>query len=319
MEISIMSKIQEQLSAATDCTPSKRKNESITDQDYMLRLLSAIADLPDAEWKKLPVPAQDWYNDNSDNVKAGKAIAPYPDVEPPLAPRGRRAEAKKEAAVGDTVSVKTKRGKEITGELTVLDKEGLVIKEASGKEHELGHDSLDGGITVVGGNGGGTAAEPEVMEPEVSDTVEVVTARKTVVGNILEIDEKGLVIKDSTGKEHEFDKENVKSVTVKVKNAKGAAPANGNKTTTTVVTKTVTSTATATDDKPKKITAATNGGVSATQRMREMICSDMEAKKDVIAATLKKEGLEFKQATLDLIYGDSHKLIGILRDLKKLK
>jgi hypothetical protein len=310
-----MSKIQEALATATDCTPSKRKDESITSQDYMLRLLSSIADLPDDEWKKLTPAAQDWYNNGSDNVKAGKAIETYPDMaqaETSTRRRGGTTAAPKEAAVGDTVSVKTKRGKEITGELMVADAEGVVIKDSTGKEHEVAQSSLDGGITVVGGVV--ASSEPEVLEPEVSDTVEVVTARKTVLGNILEIDEKGLVIKDAAGKEHEFDKENVKSVTVKVKNAKGGKPAAG--TTSTTVVKTTTTNG---DDKPKKITAATNGGVSATQRMREMICSDMDAKKDAIAATLKKEGLEFKQATLDLIYGDSHKLIGILRDLKKLK
>ena len=45
----------------------------------------------------------------------------------------------------------------------------------------------------------------------------------------------------------------------------------------------------------------------------------LDAKKDDIAAILKKEGLEFKQATLDLTFSDMHKIVGILREKKMLK
>ena len=133
------------------------------------------------------------------------------------------------------------------------------------------------------------------------------------MGNVKVLDGDDLVLVDSSGEEHELSKAKLKSVVVKVKAvAGGRASSSAAKETPKAETK-------AADDKPKRVTASSNGGVSATQRMRELICGDLSAKKEDIAALLKKESLEFKQATLDLIYSDSHKLIGILRDLKKLK
>lgn len=310
-----MSSIQQILAKATEVEPSKRREETITSQDYMKRLAVAVGELSDEDWAKLPVEAQDWYNSAADAIDAKKDIPEYPDLqkaETSTRRRGTAPAAKAEPykpAKGDLVNLTTKRGKTYTG-VTIADIDGdtLILDN----EAEIDLDKIDT-IELVGGTKAPARAE-EPLEPEVSDTVEVVTSRgKTIVGNILEMDGDDLVIKDSTGEEHELSKDKLKSIVVKVKNAgKSAGKA-----------ETKTEAKGKADDKggdeKRKITRTTNGGVSATQRMRELICADLEAKKDAISAALKKEGLEFKDNTLDLVYADSHKLIAILRDLKKIK
>lgn len=309
-----MSKIQELLQAATEVEPSKRKNETATSQDYMKRLAVAVGELSEDEWKKLPVEAQDWYNSAADAIEAKKEIPGYPDEAKAETTTRRRggSEAKAEPykpKKGDQVNITTKRGKAFTG-VTIADVDGDVI--VLDDDTELALDKIET-IEQVGG-GKASAASDEPKDPGVGDTVEVVTARgKTIVGNVVEMDDDSMVLKDTTGEEHELLKEKLKSVKVKVDNSSAAA---SDKPATKTSAK---SEPAAADGDKKKITRADNGGVSATQRMRELICANLEAKKDDVAANLKKEGLEFKQSTLDLVYADSHKLIGILRDLKKLK
>jgi hypothetical protein len=310
-----MSNIQKQLAAATEVEPSKRKNEEPTSQDYMKRLAVAVGELSDDEWGKLSKDAQDWYNSAADALKLGQEIPAYQDMAPAATTTRRRTAAAEpapyEPAVGQKVAITTKRGKSMEGTIAELDKDGLVLDDGT----ELDHDKIATISLLDEGSAG--AAEPEgPKDPAVGDTVQVETARgKVIMGNISSMDGDDLVLVDGTGEEHELTKSKLKSIVVKVPAASGGrgAAISAKDTPKPAETKP------AADDKPKRVTANSNGGVSATQRMRELICADMAAKKEDIAALLKKESLEFKQATLDLIYSDSHKLIGILRDLKKLK
>ncbi len=303
-----MSDIQKILATATEVEPSKRKNEDITSQDYMKRLAVAVGELSDAEWGKLPAKAQDWYNNAADALKLGNAIEAYPDMTPAAGTRrrGAPADAKPwEPSVGAVVAIVTKRGKNMVGTITELDKDGLVLDDGT----ELDHDKI---ANIGPAEGGNAAVEDEPAgpkDPEVGDKVEVETARgKKITGEITALDGDDVVVKDSADEEHELNISKLKTfklvgatkatAATKPAAAKDEKPA---------------------DDKPKRVTASANGGVSATQRMRELICADLSADKAAIAAGLKKDGLEFKQATLDLIYADSHKLIQVLRDLKKVK
>jgi hypothetical protein len=305
-----MSEIQKALAAATEVEPSKRKNETPTDQEYMKRLAVAVGELSDEDWGKLPAEQQDWYNNAADALKLGKPIPEFQDMAPAATSRRRAgAEPAKPYTpkVGDVVNVTTKRGRTYEGvKIVELDDAGLVLDN----DTELDHDKIDK-IALASG-----VAEQEPEEPatpEVGDTVHAVTARgKEITGNISEMDGDDLVLIDATGEVHELSIPKLKSITVKVKNAGAAveqpkpSKAERKEEPATIVTKT-------------KITAKDNGGVSATQRMRELICSDLDMKKEAVSAKLKAEGLEFKQATLDLTYSDSHRLISILRDLKKIK
>ena len=216
------------------------------------------------------------------------------------------------------MKIVNKRDKEFAGELVEFDDDVVVIKQADGEEVEFARDRI-ASITVIGGTPAKSSRrkadeddEPEVVEPEVSDTVEITNSRdKVSLGNIVEIDDKLVVIKKADGEEVEFARDRVKSIVVKVKNAgKGKAD-------------------TKADDKPakgkekaeptKRATREDNGGVSVGQRMRDLIIADLSADREAISKALKKESLEFKDNTLDLVYKDVHKIVGMLKAAKLMK
>ena len=316
-----MSEIQKALAEATDIQPSKRNNETITDQGYLKRLALGVGELSDDDWNKLDIKAQDWFNSAADAIEKKQDLPPFPDMEPAPAASRRRGSGSaaaekpytsKDAKKGDEVVVVNKRGKEYAGQVVEADDQGIVL-DVDGKDVELDHDKIESIKLSSGGSGGGEgAADPEV--PEVGDTVEVLTKRgKKIVANITEISDKDIVLTDSAGEIHEFDRDRLESIVVKVKNA-GKGSASG---------KAGTKPEAAKKDEPAakstRTTAAANGGVSITTRIRELVADRLDAKKDDIAAILKKEGLEFKQATLDLTFSDMHKIVGILREKKLLK
>ena len=314
-----MSKIQTLLAAATECEPSKRKDETADSPSYKKRLLTAIAGLTDDEWKKLPLEAQDWYNGTADAVEAKKEELPgWPDeekAEEPAAGRRRGAaepEKAKEPGKGDMVKVVTKRGRDYEGKIVELDKDGMLL-DVDGKDVELDHDKIESCVAIGGGSEAAVVAEEGPSEPEVGDTVEVVTARgKKTMGVIIEIDDKVLVLKNVAGDEEEFDQDRLTSVVVKLKGA-------GKEKTSTGRRGTADKEPAGKEEKAGKVTKEANGGVSVTQRMRELICDNLEMTKEDLTKALKKEGLEFKDNTLALIYADSHKIVSMLRERKRIK
>lgn len=114
-------------------------------------------------------PAKDGAEaDDIELPMAGLVIAPKAAPEP--APAGRTRGAARDAEpqgpsepeVGDTVEVETKRGKVLIGNVTVLEGDDLVIKDAAGTEHELSVATLKTfKVKVKNGPGKGpeTAAE----------------------------------------------------------------------------------------------------------------------------------------------------------------
>lgn len=315
-----MSNIQKKLADATEIEPSKRANETITDQAYLMRLALGVQKLGDDDWNKLDSAAQDWFNKAADAIEAKRDIPAFPDMPQAEAQATRRRGAaaepaatpftSKDAKKGDTVVVTTKRGRTIQGRVVQADAQGLVLEDDEGRDVELDHDKIEV-ITLAGGN----AAAPVVPDvAEVGDTVQVTTKRgKVVMGNIKELTDKDIVLVDAAGEIHEFDLDRLDGgITVKVKAAAGGrAPA---KTEPAAKTTPVAEAA-----KPPRASTAANGGVSVTGRIRELIADDLTSTKEAISAQMKKEGLEFKQATLDLTYGDMHKIIGVLRDRKVIK
>lgn len=318
------SKIQEALAKAVEVDPSKRRNETISTQSYLQRLVAAVEQAPDEVWNGLPRDAQDWYNLAADAAAAKSDLPMFPDdtdaAKPAEASSGRRRTSSEAAApaatsepyspkIGDKVKAVTKRGKEITGDITELDDSGIVIMDGEGKDHEL---SLDVVLTLVEG---GKTVEEEAEDtdpPKVGDTVRAVTKRgKEIAAAVVEVDEDGMLVKDAAGEEHDlsFDKLESYKVVLRAEKVKAAAgdkkppAASGNKPAAA----------------SKRATPSANGGVPVTTRMREIIAADPSITKDAVTAALKKENLEFKPTTLDLVYGDSMKLIALLREYKKLK
>jgi len=304
-----MSKIQEELATATEVTPSKRKNETITDQDYLKRLAVAILELPEAEWNKISKEAQDWYNDAADAIDKGAAIPAFPDLPKAEGASRRRGASTAEASAqyepkeGDEVKITTKRGKTVEGKLAVVDAEGYQLESGE----EFGLDVTVEPLATQAGNDG-DPQEDTPAEPSVGATVQVETKRgKVIMGKILELDDEGMLLVDSTGAEHDITIASTKSIVVKA--TAETKPAGGRRGAAKEDPKK--------DDKP----AAPAKGVSVTNRVREVMADSLVGggkliSKDDLAKKLKAEGLDVKQSTSDLTYNDFVKVTELLRDRK---
>lgn len=333
------SKIQQELAKAAECDP--KKGETISSPEYIKRLVVLVSKLSDPAWEKLSAEAQDWTNAAAAAVNKGKDAAPYPDLkeeaEEPV--RRRRAavdddEDKKttkayEPAKGDVVKVVTKRGKEYEGKVVDPDDKGELVLLVGKDEIGVDLERIDT-ITPVQDEKDEPKSrrrqaeddEPDLSkaEPEVKDTVEITTSRgKVLVGNVIEIDDKIIVIKTAAGVEVEFDLERVKSVVVKVKNAGAKKDAKKDEEPTGRTRTKSGGEEPEADAKTKRTSKDDNGGVSVTMRARELICDNMDATKEQITKMMQKEGLEFKENTVQLIYTDCHKMFKLLRDRKLLK
>jgi small nuclear ribonucleoprotein (snRNP)-like protein len=330
-----MSKIQAELAKASEVEP--KRGEKITDEAYIKRLIVGVGRLSDKAWGQLSEPAQDWFNEAADKVNANKAPPIYPDAEEEeVKPRSRRKAAeveeeekpakaaKYEPTKGDKVTVVTKRGKEYVGKIIDPDDKGELVLEVDGEELGLDLERIDTIVPMPADESKSRrkAAEAEDDEgpadPEVSDTVEIKTKRgKVMMGNVIEIDDKVVVIKTAAGDEEEFDKDRIESIVVKVKNA---GKGKGKKADDEPKTKSRGKASDGDDDsKEKRTTKEDNGGVSVTLRARELICDNPDASKDDIVKMMKKEALEFKETTVGMIHADCHKMFKLLRERKMMK
>lgn len=306
-----MSKLQAQMAEATDVHPSKKRGEEITNQGYMAKLAKAVGELPEKDWNALPKEAHDWYNASVDAVEAKKDLPPYPDMTPPASSRRRGSsddgDGPYKPKVGDMVVAVTKRGKKVEGKLTEVDGTTLIVKTEDGEE-ELDTDRLES----IAKAGEAASGDDEPPEPEVGDTVQIETKRgKTVMGNITVLEDDVVVVKDSAGEEHEFDKERIASITVKSKNSKASSGGKREGSGKAEEPK---------DDGGKKRTSSKdNGGVSVTVRMREIMADNLGISKDDVAKALKKQELAFKEETLGLVYNEFNKVVSMLRERNLLK
>lgn len=339
-----MSKIQQELAAATEVKQKRGQD----DQEYMKALVKGTSDLDDAAWNKLSTEAQDWFNEAADAVNAKKSIPTFPDAakEEPKeeAPARRRSapkeEPKEEAKdepkgkkvadpkVGDMVTIVTKRNKTITGEVIEIDKEVIVVN-SDGEELEVAHDRIES-ITVElppeekkSSRRKAADNEPEVpavAEPKVGDSISAVTARdKEYSGEVIEVEDDLIVIKDADGEELELTPSKLKSLVIKAAEVKQGRRKAADDDADEPKARGKKEDAPAAGDKPKRTSAKDNGGVSATGRMRELILDDMDAKIDDIAKQLKKENIQYRDNTLNLVFADVHKLLAIMKAKKIIK
>lgn len=328
-----MSKIFKELVEAAEL-PAKRNEAPAA---HLARLITVVQDLDDKTWNGLSEAAQDWFNTAVDAVNAKKDIPDFPDAEKAEeAPsRRRRAAAEPEAEAeeagdyemktGDEVTITTKRGKVVTGKLVEFDDDVLVIDDGEGEtEYERARiDKITGPTASKKEEPAGRrrrAAEDEEVEsptdPEVGDEIKVTSKRgKVYEGELLEIVDGIFVIGTGKDEEEEIAIDLVKEVKIIKRGKKAAAkaekedePAKGRRSTKSADKKD--------DEKPAR---ASNGGVSVGNRIRELIVEDFATTEDDIAKQLKKEGLEFRPNTLQLVYAEVHKLLKLLKDAKKLK
>lgn len=308
-----MSKIQDGLMEATGLKPVRGEDR----QDLIKRIMKGVTGLNDKEWGGLTVAEQDWFNEAADAQNAKKKVLPdFPDLEdekgqeeekPTTRRRGgsdkEEAKADVKPKVGVVAKVTTKRGKTATGKIVELDDDVVVLKMGDGSEEEFARDRVES-IEVAGSE----AAEEEAADPvKVGVEVILTTKRgKEVTGKIVEMDG-DLIVIDVDGKDEEFSRdrvESIKPVKAKAASTRRGASKDEDK-------------GDEGDTKPKR--SSNPAGVSVGGRIRELMCEDTEITEAEVGKVLTKEGLEFRDPTLKMIFKDTSAVFELLKKNKKLK
>ena len=309
-----MSKIQSEITKATGVKASGSDRQVI-----ILVMMAGISALSDDGWEGLSKESQDWFNAAADAKNAKKKTLPdFPDFEEdaeveaekeePKTSSRRASKKEEEVKVGSSVTLTTKRGKVITGKLVERDDEVIVL-DVDGKEEEFDVSRVES-VTAVAEKAAETA-DDEPAEPEIKPGTDVTLTTKrgkTVTGKIVEMDDEVIVL-DVDGKEEEFNRdrvENIKPVAVAAKTEAKSTSRRG-------------ADEPAKEDKEKPTRVSNREGVSIGTRIKELVADDMSATQADIGKLLKKEGIEFKDNTLNLNYVDAHKFVTILKAKKLLK
>lgn len=319
-----MSAIEKELSKATGVEAKRGEDR----QGFLTRLVLDIAKLSDADWAKLSKPAQTWFNDaadaRNDKSNADKIVPPFPDEEAekpaPAARSSRRKVADEEderlTKVGDTATVTTKRGKVYVGEVTEISSKHIVLKGDDG-EDEFDMEKVES-VVVQNGDAGG---EDGPWAPAVGEMVVVTTKRgKKFEGEIIELSADELVLKDADGGEDAFDMDKVGSVEplgAEIPAAEDDAPARRGSAKDDTPARRGAKADDAPADKPKR--ASNPKGVSVGGRIREIMCEDMGVTAADVGKILKKEAIDFRETTLDMIFKDTTTVFDLLKANKKLK
>lgn len=314
-----MSAIQKELAKACGIDVEKYNDRAA----LHAALVKGVNGLPDKEWESLSVPAQDWFNAAADATKAKKPLAEFPDFEAPREEtRSRRRSSSDEEEKpakgeslgveklkeGDRVAITTKRGKVYKGEVVENNKrkEFVAIKGDDG-EDEIDWDKVDSCETFHG-----AAGQEEDAGPEVGDEVSFTTTRgKKVTGTISEITEDTIVL----GKDDDYDMSRIDGDIKIVKKGGGGstkAPepeGRGRRS----------SGGSREADDENKGRSSNPKGVSVGGRIRELLAEDLDMSKDKIEAKMKKEGIEFREATLNILYRDNQNFIRLLREAGHIK
>lgn len=317
------------------------------------RCLVAVNKLPEKDWDELSEDAKEWFNNATDqknaNIKSPRSAKPVPDfpdykapaAEKDDAPKSRRRSAEKEeepaAAAelneGDVVKIVTARGKEYEGEVVELSDDDIVLKVGD-EELEFPRGKVT--VTVLELAAGNDDEEPELeddpepAEPEVGDTVKLVTSRdKEYEGEILEISEDDVVLK--VGKEElEFSREKVKSIVVvgaepepedepKPRSRRAAAKEDDEPAPKSRRASAAKDDDKGSEDKAEKKRSSNPRGVSVGGRIRELMAEDTSITLADTIAALTKEGLEFRDTSANMIYKDCKQFLDLLKAAKKLK
>lgn len=316
-----MSAIKKELVKATDLETKRGEDHTA----FAGRLILAVGELNDKAWGELSDAAQDWFNDAVDAKNAKKKELPgFPDepsaeLEPEKATTRRgRTEAKEEAKpadesalkVGQRVKITNKRGKVFEGEVIELDKSVVVVKGADG-EDEIDRDRIDS-VEIFHGDAAAAEAGDGPADPEIKKgmVVTVVTKRgKEATGKIVELDDE-VIILDVDGKDTEFDRDRVETIKP-MDTEKAEAPKSGRRGAAKDDGKDAES------EKPKR--SSNPAGVSVGGRIREIMCEDMGITQEAVSKIMKKDGLEFRDTSLNMIYKDTAAVIALLKANKKLK
>jgi len=319
--------IEQELLAAAEIT-RKRGEE---DQPFYKRLAVAVGEVADDVWSGLSAEAQAWFNSAADAIEAKKDVALPPgagkaaDADPPPRRRGAAApEPEKQPepaaytpALKDQVRLVTKRGKEVLGTVVEVDDEVIVL-DVNGKDEEFGRDRVETVELVTAP--GATKDDDSANEPELKTGAQVrlVTKRgKEVEGKLVEFDDDVLIV-DTGGKEEEFGRDRVEKIEV-LGGSRSASP------TPTPAASAPARRGSAKPAEPEKPAAGDRsrssnpGKPSVSQRIQELLAEDPEVTEEAAGKQLKKEGIEFKDNTLQLTFRSYANFLKVLKAAGRLK
>ena len=317
-----MSKIQAEL---VDITGIKATGDR---PDFLKQIVLALSDLSDKDYDTLSDAAQEWSNGATAALNNKKAIPDFPDYEPPAAAPARSSSGRRRAKaeeteritkVGDTATIVTKRGQTYTGEVIEVS-DDMTVLLVGDTEMEFPQDRIES-CTVKSAEAQEQDDGPETPELGVGDMATLTNKRgKTITGTIVEMSDDLIVIDDGKG-EQEFARDRVESLvpaakeepeppkSTRTRAAAAPAPAASTRTRTAA---TVDRAAPAAKD-------TAEGKPSVSQRIKEIIVDDMGCSVADICKVLKKEGLEFREATVKINHADLNRFLEVLRARKLLK
>lgn len=306
-------------------------------QVFLGRIVKKIAALDDEGWDKLSGDAQDWYNTAADakNKKSDIDTLGLDDEEEEKpAPRKARAKAEPEEEAeavqpkeGDKVTF-TYKGDDLEGVVTDIDAKRLTV-EIDGEEDVYILAKVEG-LKVVPKKAKAAAKEEEApaKDPKPGDVVEVtMTDGEVHKGSFVEQDEKYITI-DEGGEEEAYPLKKVKGVKVvgnTTAKAKAKAKDEDDEEDEKPARKTSTRKAAADDDEAEekkpaaKAAPKKEGAEPATVAARRMICQHPDWESAKVLKALQKAGVEIKEATFSITYGDAQRTIKFLREAGMLK
>ena len=160
--------------------------------------------------------------------------------------------------------------------------------------------------------------EPAAYTPALKDQVRLVTKRgKEVEGKLVEFDDDVLIV-DTGGKEEEFGRDRVEKIEV-LGGSRSASP------TPTPAASAPARRGSAKPAEPEKPAAGDRsrssnpGKPSVSQRIQELLAEDPEVTEEAAGKQLKKEGIEFKDNTLQLTFRSYANFLKVLKAAGRLK
>ena len=302
-----MSKLETKLTAFLELKAKRGQDR----QDFLNDLVDAIDGLSDDDFALLDKDAVDWFNAACDAVEKKKDIPDFPAEEEAAAPAGRRsrgastkvADGPYEPKVDDEVKAKSKRGTEYTGVVVEVNDELLVI-DTGDKEEELNRSRLES-VTLISGATGSDKSES--ADPvKVGNTVTIKTKRGTeATGKIVEL-EGDLIVLETADGDKEFNRDRIDTITLAAdaKEEPKTSRRGGAKS----------------DAKEEPAKAGRRGDGGVTGRFKVLLAEGLKKdgvipSKDSIAKQCEKEKLDFKPATLDLVYSSFAGFIDIMKEV----
>jgi hypothetical protein len=343
------SKIEKEVLALTGVKRDQQQNE----QSYLRELGRAISKLSDSDYEKLSKSAEDWFNALLDASEAKKELPWFPDevkddpVDEAVSTTRRRrsggdddsaktADANKEPSPdaeswhpvfaaklkeGHRVELIMATGEVVEGQVLEASEKNIVLLQGTDEEvyrvSKVKEIRFPGNAKGKGSSRTSDSSAAASNGPVVGDTVEFKVGGEEYTGKVIEIDDKNLVVKVD-GEEEVFRRAKITGLEV-VRRASGggdraAAP-------DAASSRRESKDEPASDTARRRVPRVTADGTSPSLTMRKLIIEDLDLSRDDAWSKVSKAlpANAVKEASFNLVYGEIHKLIGLLKEAGRFK